>query len=71
MWRQGVTTEAFRRGGTVDAHVFEAFDHVPWHVGAGVEFFAALAHFVQDPRKGLAVDDILVNADRCVLLRNR
>ncbi|MND54416.1 hypothetical protein D3C80_454760 [compost metagenome] len=68
---QGVATEAFRRGGTVDAHLFEALDHVPWHVGASVEFFAAPAHFIQYLRKGLAVDDILVNADRCVLLRNR
>ncbi|MNN31846.1 hypothetical protein D3C81_1455480 [compost metagenome] len=44
---QGVAAEAFRRGGAVDAHLLEALDHVPRHVGAGVEFFAALANLIQ------------------------
>ncbi|MNV40205.1 hypothetical protein D3C71_1318060 [compost metagenome] len=70
-WRQGVAAEAFRRGGAVDAHLFETLDHVPWHMRDRVEFLSTLAHFIQYLRKGLAIDDILVNADQSVLLRNR
>ncbi|MCY1554769.1 hypothetical protein D9M68_913660 [compost metagenome] len=69
-WRQGVTAKAFRRGGTVDAHLFEAFDHVPRHVGAGVEFLTTLAHFLQHLLKGLAVDGVLVDAWQRVFLRD-
>jgi hypothetical protein len=69
--RQGVAAVAFRRGGAVDAHLLEAFDHVPWHVGEAVELVAALAYFFQHLRKGRALDDILVNAWQSVLLRDR
>lgn len=34
---QGVTAKAFRCRCTVNPHLFEALDHVPWYVGAGVE----------------------------------
>ncbi|MNE32686.1 hypothetical protein D3C80_1263080 [compost metagenome] len=45
--RQGVAAVAFRRGGAIDTQLLEALDHVPRHVGAGVEFFAALANLIQ------------------------
>ncbi|MCY1437856.1 hypothetical protein D9M71_540320 [compost metagenome] len=46
--RHRIATEAFRRGGTIDADLLEALDHVARHVGAAVELLAALTHLVQD-----------------------
>jgi hypothetical protein len=40
-------------------------------MGHAVEFVAALAHLIQDLSKERTVDDIFVNADQNVLLRNR